>query len=182
MNRGRFSVSKRVAMSVLFLAAVAIGSSLVVAHPLGNFTINHFNRIEVGRDIVKLHGVIDMAEIPTFQELQTIDTDGDGKASTAELNEYVNRSAVLWVDKLLLTIDGVRVPLTVDAKDASLPVGAGGLQTLRVEANSPRQAIPDRARCDSRMAIILIGLAGARLWLHQSPESQSLTARHSLMD
>jgi len=118
---------------VLFLSVVGPGYSLVLAHPLGNFTINHFNKIEVGNDIVKLHGVIDMAEIPTFQELQLIDTDGDGKTSTAELNEYVHRSAVLWADKLLLTIDGVRVPLTVVAKNASLPVGAGGLQTLRVE-------------------------------------------------
>ena len=144
-NRNWLSVCKRLAISALSLAVLALGSALVFAHPLGNFTINHLTRIEVGGDIVNLHGVIDMAEIPTFQELQTIDTDGDGKASMAELNEYANRAAAQWTDKMLLTVDGARVPLTLVAKNASLPPGAGGLETLRIELNLVGQLSEARA-------------------------------------
>src|SRR5215813_646082 len=39
-------------------------------HPLGNFSINHYTAIHLESDAVVLHYIIDMAEIPTFQEIQ----------------------------------------------------------------------------------------------------------------
>jgi hypothetical protein len=46
------------------------GAGTADPHPLGNFTINHYTGIEVRSDSMVLHYVIDMAEIPTFQEMQ----------------------------------------------------------------------------------------------------------------
>jgi nickel/cobalt transporter (NicO) family protein len=132
-NRKWFSVCKRLMRPALCLACSVFGFSIAHAHPLGNFTINHFTRIEAGNDRVKLHNVIDMAEIPTFQELQKIDIDGDGQASPKELNSYLDRATGQWADGMLLTIDGARVPLEVVRKNVSLLPGAGGLETLRVE-------------------------------------------------
>lgn len=126
-------VCKRVSLPAFCLAILFVGPSFALAHPLGNFTINHFTRIEVGNDRVKLHSVIDMAEIPTFQELQKIDTNGDGNASTEELDAYVNRAAGEWANAMLLAVDDVNVPLRLVAKNVSLPRGAGDLETLRVE-------------------------------------------------
>ena len=40
------------------------------AHPLGNFSISHYSGIRVGERGVELHYVLDLAEIPTFQEIQ----------------------------------------------------------------------------------------------------------------
>ena len=37
------------------------------AHPLGNFTVNHYAGIELSGDRVFVHYVLDLAEIPTFQ-------------------------------------------------------------------------------------------------------------------
>ena len=73
-----------------FLAVAAIAASLVAArpadaHPLGNFTINHYAGITVAPDEIRLDVVIDLAEIPTFQERQRIDADGDGSVSESEL-------------------------------------------------------------------------------------------------
>jgi len=132
-NRKLSAIPKRLTLFVVFLTILIPGSSLVLAHPLGNFTINHFTRIEVSSDRVKLHGVIDMAEIPTFQELQKIDTDGDGQASTAELDAYGSYAANQLAGEMSLTVDGVRVPLSSVAKKVSLAPGAGGLETLRIE-------------------------------------------------
>lgn len=132
-DRKILPVFKHAAPAALSLVILVFGASAVFAHPLGNFTINHFTRVEVGNDSVKLRGVIDMAEIPTFQELQEIDRDGDGNASTAELSEYVDRAAGQWVERMSLAVDGARLPLSVVAKHASLQPGAGGLETLRVE-------------------------------------------------
>ncbi len=36
------------------------------AHPLGNFTINHYSRIELSPERLRVRYVLDMAEIPTF--------------------------------------------------------------------------------------------------------------------
>ena len=37
------------------------------AHPLGNFTINHFARVEVAGHRLYVRYVLDLAEIPTYQ-------------------------------------------------------------------------------------------------------------------
>jgi nickel/cobalt exporter len=59
----------------LFVAALAVMAGLALpaaaaAHPLGNFTINHFAGLTIAPDRVDLDIVIDMAEIPAFQERQ----------------------------------------------------------------------------------------------------------------
>src|SRR5262249_51022649 len=132
-NHKPSSVYERLMLSMVCLAVFIFGSSLAHAHPLGNFTINHFTRIEISHDRLKLHGVIDMAEIPTFQEVPKIDTNGDGKASTEELDAWVNSGAGQLAGGMLLTVDGARVPLSVVTRSIRLQPGAGGLETLRIE-------------------------------------------------
>jgi ABC-type nickel/cobalt efflux system permease component RcnA len=104
------------------------------AHPLGNFTINHFARLEVGRGRVRLRYVVDMAEIATFQALQSAD-DGDGKPSSAELDAYLEQASRQYADGLLLKIDGEALPLRLVDKKIATPLGAGGLPTLRLECD-----------------------------------------------
>src|SRR5215467_7567220 len=40
------------------------------AHPMGNFSVSHYSRIELQSDGVSIRYVLDLAEIPTFQLLQ----------------------------------------------------------------------------------------------------------------
>jgi nickel/cobalt exporter len=105
------------------------------AHPLGNFTVNHFARIEVGSEQINLRYVIDMAEIPTFQELQAISANSDGSPAKAELDAYAERVAAIYAGGLLLIVDGVRRPLQVVAQNVQLKPGVGGLQTMRLECD-----------------------------------------------
>ena len=105
------------------------------AHPLGNFTINHYSGIHVSPDEIRVDYVIDMAEIPAFQEMEAIDTDGDGEGSDAELAAWAEANAPGLAGGLTLSVDGRDVPLEVRSARAQLLPGQGGLQTLRFEGD-----------------------------------------------
>jgi ABC-type nickel/cobalt efflux system permease component RcnA len=116
------------------LAFVAPGSgdpSPADAHPLGNFTINRYSRIEIYSDAVRIRYVLDMAEIPAFQELGNIDVDGDGAPTESDSNEYLATKAQDLIAGIRLTVDGESRLLKVVAQDVSYPEGQGGLRTLR---------------------------------------------------
>ncbi|MGN6756319.1 MAG: nickel/cobalt transporter [Thermomicrobiales bacterium] len=105
------------------------------AHPLGNFTINHYSRLEFAKETVQLTYVLDYAEIPTFQQMKQLDTDGDGALSTAEANAYLDANLPSLVANLHLIVAGQAVHLAVADRAASFVPGQGGLPTLRVEAH-----------------------------------------------
>jgi ABC-type nickel/cobalt efflux system permease component RcnA len=126
---------------------------LTLAHPLGNFTINHFTRLEVGRERLRIHFVVDMAEISTFQELQAADRDGDGKPSDAELNAYLEQVSQLYASGLRLNVDGAPLSLRLIKKRIATPAGAGGLPTLRIECDYEGQLPADDARLARRLRL-----------------------------
>jgi hypothetical protein len=72
------------ALFVLIGVSTGHHPQVVSAHPLGNFTINHYSRIELAADRVTLQYALDMAEIPTFQERAVIDRDQDSRLSKEE--------------------------------------------------------------------------------------------------
>ncbi len=113
------------------LAALAL-PAVVSAHPLGNFTINHYTGIRVEASAVLLDHVLDMAEIPTFQERQAIDTNSDGTISAAESAAYTASACATTAGQLALAVDGQPAQLSLTAAGLSFLPGAGGLQTLRL--------------------------------------------------
>ncbi len=118
-------------VSVMWIIGIAAGAAF--GHALGNFTINHFARIQIGDERISVRYVVDMAEIPALQELQSADAKGNGTPTDEELNAYLKRAAGVYADGLFLTVDGERLPLKTINQNISLPGGSGGLQTLRIE-------------------------------------------------
>ena len=122
---------KKLYSFAVFLVFMFAG--LAAAHPLGNFTVNHYSRIEVEKSQVKMREVLDMAEIPTFQESQKIDTNKDGTLSPEELDIYADRITPEYISNLQLLIDGQPVALKAVNKDIGLGEGSGDLPILRVK-------------------------------------------------
>jgi ABC-type nickel/cobalt efflux system permease component RcnA len=107
---------KRLLFLFVLLAALA-GPTAASAHPLGNFTINRFSRLEVAGDRLYVLYVLDLAEIPTFQ------------AGTIDPHAYAQR-----IERgVIVRVDGRRVALTTRGTALAHPVGAGGLHTTRLE-------------------------------------------------
>ncbi|WP_405781015.1 nickel/cobalt transporter [Streptomyces sp. NBC_00859] len=54
------------------------------AHPLGNFSVNHYTGFTLHPDHLDVLAVTDTAEIPTLQAAPRVDSNGDGTPSPAE--------------------------------------------------------------------------------------------------
>jgi nickel/cobalt transporter (NicO) family protein len=110
------------ALAALVLAlacAVLVRPGGADAHPLGNFTVNHYAGIELAGNRIYVRFVLDLAEIPTFQEGARVRAPGYAGAAARDLE---------------LRVDGSRAPLGLLAHRVSSRPGAGGLPTLRFEA------------------------------------------------
>ena len=105
-------------------------ASPALAHPLGNFSVNHWSGVRVEREAIALRYVIDLAEIPTFQEVQ--DHGITPEAGHPSLAPYLTRRARALAEGLALELDGRRLPLEPTAREVSFPPGAGGLPTMRI--------------------------------------------------
>jgi nickel/cobalt transporter (NicO) family protein len=104
------------------------------AHPLGNFTINHYSRLEFADEKAHIDYVLDVAEIPTFQRKRQLDPNGDGKLSDAEARSYLDAQLPSLVENLQLRVGEKVVPLRLLDSSATYRPGQGGLPILRIEA------------------------------------------------
>ena len=59
-----------ISVAIATLVSIFLLPGRSLAHPMGNFSINHFSAIAVYPHAVRVTYIIDMAEIPTFQEMQ----------------------------------------------------------------------------------------------------------------
>ena len=128
-------MGRRFLRAALFAVLLASAPAIASAHPLGNFTINHYAGIEVARDAIHLDVVIDMAEIPTFQERQKIDTDGDGDVTDAETAAAEMPACTTEAALLHLSIGGTPASLAPASARITFPPGLGGLSTMRTECS-----------------------------------------------
>jgi len=125
-------IAARSAALALLLATLAslLFPLAASAHPLGNFTINRYSRIEVAPERVTVRYVLDLAEIPTLQELQAAGV-------TAAITEPQREALLLRFGTLVLagarlSVGGTTVGLTQRAASLELVPGEAGLQTTRV--------------------------------------------------
>jgi ABC-type nickel/cobalt efflux system permease component RcnA len=100
------------------LALTAL-SLAAMAHPMGNFSINHYSRLHFRQSGLELTYVLDLAEIPTFQ-------------LAGEWPAGADKQAKEWVSKLALTEDGLPIAWNIRSVNSKKTDGAGGMPVLRV--------------------------------------------------
>jgi len=100
------------------------------AHPMGNFSVNHYSRISLDREGIRISYIIDLAEIPTYQELQQ----GNVTADVADpaVTRFVALRGAEFGRGLSLVVDGKRLPLRLLSSQVIFPPGAGGLPTMKM--------------------------------------------------
>jgi ABC-type nickel/cobalt efflux system permease component RcnA len=122
---------------LVLLLGLLLFPAQAAAHPLGNFTVNHYHGITVHPDRVTVRAVVDTAEIPTLQE------------RPAEVADYASRECAALSRATSVEVDGRAVPVEVRSSAVEFPAGDAGLPTTRltcvVEAGASGSTVAVRA-------------------------------------
>jgi nickel/cobalt exporter len=129
-------------LPVLCLGAMLWRPTLAAAHPLGNFTINHYTAIAIGQDGIALRWILDMAEIPAFAARRQIDADRNASLEPGEIAKWLDAMLPELVAELDLQVDGDPQRLAVISRDVTFPPGQGGLSTLRLVVDLVATPVP----------------------------------------
>ena len=159
----------------LFLFVIA--SAAVFGHPMGNFSVNHYSKLEPTARGVNLEYVLDLAEIPTFEMLR--DWNIDRSAPQAELDRRAMTQARAWLQNISVSVNGSKVTPSFESAKAVIADGAGNLPILRITTRAMIDArggelsyedrnYPDRAGWKE---IVIAG--GNGVTLHQASQTST---------
>lgn len=120
----------RILLAALLAMVLLANPTASYAHPMGNFSISHYSALRVEPGYIELRYIIDMAEIPTYQEIQ--DTGISPKEGDPALPAYLVKKAEVLARGLTLQVDGRQLPLQLVSQSVIFPAGAGGLPTMKL--------------------------------------------------
>ena len=115
---------------VLFLFVLILSTATSFAHPMGNFSVNHYAKIKIGQQSVEIRYLIDMAEIPTFQEIRQFGI--TPKTDDPSASRYLDTEEQLLKEGLSLQSDGQSIRLDTVSRQVAFADGAGGLPTMKI--------------------------------------------------
>ena len=116
---------KRLAVVLAAAVTALVATGVAAAHPLGNFTTNHYAEVVVSGDRAYVHYVLDLAEIPTFQ--------ARGDVTALGRERYADRLTSAVASGLAVSVDGRTRRLVAVERRLAFPAGAAGLRTTRFE-------------------------------------------------
>ena len=105
-------------------------TAALMAHPMGNFSVNHYSRIVVGPRGANLLYVLDLAEIPTFEIMKQWKL--ERSSPRADLDRAAADQAREWTKHLKITANGREVAPQFQSAELTLADGAGGLAVARI--------------------------------------------------
>lgn len=129
-------------MNIRVLSPLFLAAGVLWAHPMGNFSVSHFSRIQVQGRGASIHYVLDLAEIPTFELLQQ--WNAGAHTPQAELDAHAAAQVREWARHLKIDANGRGMAPAVVRASVVLAKGAGGMPIARVIADLRVDAQPGR--------------------------------------
>jgi len=100
---------------------------------MGNFSVNHYSKIALENDRICVRYLIDLAEIPTYQELQQTNFSATAiDPNSKAVIDYVAVRGAQLGNGLVLIVNGKPAPLRLVSSGVIFPPGAGGLPTMKM--------------------------------------------------
>lgn len=127
-----FCRPKHISLILLAYALVVFFPEAILAHPMGNFSISHYAKIQIDPQAIQLQYIIDTAEIPTFQEMNVIDENGNGQIEASEKDRYLTRKVEEFTWNLSLRLDGRKISFQRMSQSLDLIPGGYNLPTMKI--------------------------------------------------
>jgi ABC-type nickel/cobalt efflux system permease component RcnA len=119
-------------VAILFsLLLFTFGPVRAWCHPMGNFSVNHYGKIKIGQKSIEILYLIDMAEIPTYQDMRQFGLTAEPESSANV--SYLREQETQLSKGLTVECDGQAVTLTGTSRQMRFADGAGGLPTMKLE-------------------------------------------------
>ena len=135
-------LTRRLAL-VFALLALTLG-----AHPMGNFSVNHYARIDLNPSTGStLTYVLDLAEIPTFELFQQWKLD---EPTPAQVQIKARNQVQQWMQNLAISQNGQAVTPRIRQVKSQITDGAGGMPVLRIETLADLPIEPGQLRYRDR--------------------------------
>jgi ABC-type nickel/cobalt efflux system permease component RcnA len=117
---------------VLALVVLVLSPATSFAHPMGNFSVNHYSKIRIGQESIEILYLVDMAEIPTYQEIRQFGI--TRKPDDPSASRYLDRQEQLLKEGISLDLDSNSHVVRLDTISRQLVFadGAGGLPTMKI--------------------------------------------------
>src|SRR5271154_4937870 len=109
--------------NLLLFVLILNSAATSLAHPMGNFSVNHYAKIKIDQGTVEIRYLIDMAEIPTFQQIRQFDI--TPKADDPSVSRYLDKQEQVLKEGIALENDGQAVRLDAISRGVTFADGAG---------------------------------------------------------
>lgn len=127
-------------LKCIFLAFIP--SAILLSHPMGNFSVSHYSRLEAGAKNLSILYVLDLAEIPTLELKQKWQV--SESTSREKLNQLAAAQGRQWSRNLDLTLDGKRIQPRFQSATLTIADGAGNMPVYRIVSKLTAPAHPGR--------------------------------------
>jgi len=131
------------------IAAFLLSTSMILAHPMGNFSVSHYARIEPMASGARLTYALDLAEAPAFDLLR-----GWGislrDTSAIAIKARAVSEAGQWLDNLVFMQNGQRVRPQIQSVSSQVNDGAGGMAVLRIQMDAHLDVTPGSLEYEDR--------------------------------
>ncbi len=113
-------------------------AAICSAHPLGNFSLNHYTLIELKSDRIITQHILDFAEFPSYKELSSLDIDDDNIISSREMRSFEDNLYELYLKHFTFSLVGkdnkpIYLKPEIFHHEVVLSRGQGSLTCLQVK-------------------------------------------------
>ena len=117
-------------MKALLVLASLAGAGLATAHPMGNFSVNHYARLEPGAKGLIITYVLDLAELPTVELIQSWGVERNSPLAVMEAQ--AGAQARQWAANLKVTENGKPMLGILQSSQLAVETGAGNIPLYRI--------------------------------------------------
>src|ERR1041385_8265013 len=129
------------------LPIIAMCAAVLFAHPMGNFSVSHYSRIELTANGARIRYILDLAGIPTVQLLQQWKL--EASAPREELERRAVEQARVWSRSLKVEVGGQPAAVAFERASMTLDKGGDGMPVLRVVSELRVDAAPGALRFEA---------------------------------